>query len=239
MTLNLNEHLEGIAFGIKFRANFSIEDNLGNIVDKILYSKDAYFNAEMFPMVHGGGNEKILSNDKKGYTLTINPSNIILDLQLNNKKDSLDIEEISRRFNADIVDGIMKDYKIVQIQRVGYIKKYLFKIEDFAEKVINSLLYSRFTDVKDINLSFSKKYPEEKALAVKDINDFYNVLYRIIKKIELNEIFISVDFQKIFEPKLENASQIKFPRFIEKVNSFNSHEISKWLNEIMESKRNG
>ena len=36
---NLDINLTGIAIGVRFRANFAIEDELGSIVDKIVYKK--------------------------------------------------------------------------------------------------------------------------------------------------------------------------------------------------------
>ena len=44
MINNLSEYLIGFAAGIRFRANFSIEDQLGKILDTILYAQKSYFN---------------------------------------------------------------------------------------------------------------------------------------------------------------------------------------------------
>lgn len=62
MAFDLIDSLIGITIGIRFRSNFSVGDNLGNIVDKILYSKDSYFNPKVFPKALGTLDEKQLIN---------------------------------------------------------------------------------------------------------------------------------------------------------------------------------
>lgn len=231
MLSNLQDYLIGIAIGIRFRANFTIEDQLGNIVDKILYSKNSYFNPQMFPMVLSRVNEKILTKEETGDTLRINTSNIILELNYSDKIKPSDIDEINKRFNSDIVDGIMKDYRVTQINRIGYIKKYLFDIKDFSKLFLDRTIGNTFPGINDINLRFSKKYSEIEALAVKDINDYYNVIFNIIKTIDKEELYISVDYQKFFDPFLESPSQMKFLKFVERIEKFNSHDYTNWLNE--------
>ena len=39
----VDENLVGMVMGIRFRANFSIEDQVGQMVDHLLYSKKAFF----------------------------------------------------------------------------------------------------------------------------------------------------------------------------------------------------
>ncbi len=43
MITRLDDYLVGVAVGIRFRANFSIEDQLGRIADEILYRGGASF----------------------------------------------------------------------------------------------------------------------------------------------------------------------------------------------------
>ena len=77
MIENLDNYLVGIAIGIRFRANFAIEDQLGSIVDQILYSKNAYFNEQVFKFTENHVNQKVLVDNVTGDKLTINNSNII------------------------------------------------------------------------------------------------------------------------------------------------------------------
>ncbi len=47
---SLDDFIVGFAIGIRYRANFSIEDQLGKIADKILYSRKSFFNPIIFPL---------------------------------------------------------------------------------------------------------------------------------------------------------------------------------------------
>lgn len=228
---NLNDYLKGIVIGIRFRANFAIEDKLGSIVDHILYTKDSYFNSEMFPAVLSDGGQKRLINETNKNYLSINNSNIVLEVNFEEQKDIDNIPEINNRFNQDIINGIAKEFKITQINRVGYIKKYLFDIKKLAETFIKKTVGSTLDGVNDINLRFSKKYPIEEALASKDINDYYNTIYGIIKKANRDEIFISVDYQRYYDPFLESSSKVNFPEFLDKAERYNSKHYLEWLNK--------
>jgi hypothetical protein len=231
MIENLNDYLQGIAIGIRFRANFTIEDKLGSIADKILYTKDSFFNPEMFPAILSDSGQKRLINETTRDYLSINNSNIILDVNLGEQTKLDDIPEINKRFSQDIINGIMKELKITQINRVGYIKRYLFKIEKLTKIFIGKTIGSTLDGVNDINLRFSKKYPSEEALTRKSVNDYYNAIYNIIKKADRDEIFISVDYQKYYDPFLETSSELNFLEFVDKVERYNSKNYLEWLNK--------
>ena len=85
MIEKLEDYLIGIAIGIRFRANFSIEDQLGKIVDTILYSKKSYFNPEVFPRVRNSIGKKVLFNEITQDKLHIDNSNIILEVNFEEK----------------------------------------------------------------------------------------------------------------------------------------------------------
>jgi hypothetical protein len=229
MIENVHEFLIGIVIGIRFRANFSIEDQLGYIIDRILYTKDSYFNPSMFPRVLGRVTEKILVNEKTENTLTINNSNILLEINLEHKGDLKYLDEIYTNFDTQIINGIMMHYKITQINRIGFVGRYLFDKPELPAKFLEKTIGKTLEGVNDINLRFSKKYPVDEALAKKDINDYHNVIFNVIKKADLNELFISIDFQRHFDPFLDSASQLGFQSFIETMQSYNYKEFPHWL----------
>ena len=76
----VDDNLIGIVLGIRFRANFSIEDQIGQMVDHLLYSKGASFGPSVFPTVRSGVGKKILFNEVTNDSLRIDNSNIILEL---------------------------------------------------------------------------------------------------------------------------------------------------------------
>lgn len=229
---NVHDYQISIAIGIRFRANFSIEDKLGNIVDEILYSKNSFFNPKMFPFVQSGTTGKVLTNETTENKLTIDNSNVILEYNRPEEEaDQVEIGVLCDHFDRQIISGILKAHKITQINRVGFINRYLFNIESLAESFLDKTIGKTIAGVNDINLRFSKRYPVEESLFEKQINDYNNAIYNIIKKSDKKELFISLDYQRYFEPFLESSSQIEFMKFRERVIDYNNNTFTTWLND--------
>ena len=125
MDIQLSESLISMVIGIRFRANFSIEDQLGQIVDQILYSKDSYFNPKKFPLVQSGVGRKVLANQSTGDQLTIDNSNIILEIVFGDSFAISDLNRILECYESEIIKGIMKKFAIKEIVRVGYKEIYI------------------------------------------------------------------------------------------------------------------
>ncbi|MFZ1517347.1 MAG: hypothetical protein WAU11_01150 [Ignavibacteriaceae bacterium] len=231
MIENLKDYLVGIAIGIRYRANFTIEDQLGKIADQILYTPDSYFSANLFPMVYTNLNEKVLIDETTNDHLTINNSNLILEINFGNKFNVSDIDEIFKHFNNEIIDGILKKYKITEINRIGIINRYLFKINELADVFINKTIGSTLEGINDINLRFSKKLTAAESLIKKGVNDYYSAIFNVIKTSDRDELFMSIDYQKYFDPFLPSSSEIEFEEFVKRVNGFNSKTYLNWLNK--------
>ena len=232
MISNLNEYLIGFASGIRFRANFSIEDQLGKILDTILYSQDSYFGPKVFPKVGGGVGQRIMYNPDTDDQLRIDNSNFILEVQFGNEPafTRIKYDEILRNFNEQIIKGVMSKYKIQQIVRIGVVNRYLFKLIDLAESFVDKTIGKTLEGVNDINLSFSKKLPVPESLVKRDVNDWSNAIFNIIKKADTDEIFMSVDYQLCYSPFLEKAQPINFPPFVNAAQDFIQHRYLPWLN---------
>lgn len=235
MIENVSDYLVSIAIGVRFRSNFSIEDNSGQIIDRILYSKNAFFNPRFFPRLDSIGRERILLNDETEDTLRINSSNIVLEirdlLETRNFKDPSQVNEISEAFNTEIICGVMKEYKITRITRIGYIKKYIFNVNGLPQKFLDQTIGNTIEEVRDINLRFSKRLLVDEALAKKEINDYRNVIFNIIKTSDKDELFISVDYQRYYDPLLKSPISIKFDGFCQGVEFYNTKVFPTWLND--------
>ncbi|WP_319560291.1 hypothetical protein [Marispirochaeta sp.] len=232
MIENLDRYLIGVALGIRFRANFTIEDQLGKIVDTILYSSKSYFNPTIFPKVRNLIGKKVLFNEISQDTLQIDNSNIILELNFGDEFSfrQKDLDNILRNFNEQIINGIMKEFSIKEIVRIGYIRRYIFNLKDLAETFVNKTVGDTLEGVNDINLSFSKRIPLSASLTKSDVNDYDNAIFNVIKKADMEEIFMSVDYQSFFDPFLPSSGLVEFKPFIEKANGFNSNKYLTWLN---------
>jgi hypothetical protein len=231
--ININDYFIGLALGIRFRANFSIEDQLGSIVDEILYSKKSYFNPTVFPKVHTGFvGSKILFNEETQDRLQIDNSNIIIDINFNDtgfKKE--DAETLKKMFEEQIVNGIMKNFRIKEIVRIGYVRRYVYQMESLADTFVNKTIGSTLGGINDINLSFSKKIPTPEALSKRDVQDYDNAIFNIIKKSDLHEIFMAIDYQCYYSPFLSNVSELEVKPFFDRAESFSSNNYLDWLNK--------
>ncbi len=239
MIEKLDDYLVGITLGIRFRANFSIEDQLGRITDTILYSKDSFFNPNVFPLVRSGGNKQTLLNNSTQDYLLIDNSNIIIDLNLSNdlKFSANNLPLIFENFNKQIIKGIFRDFSIQEIRRIGYIRNYIIPVKEFADTFVNRTIGGNIDGVNDINLSFSKKIPIMGSLVKKGVSDYDNAIFNIIKLSNKDEIFISLDYQSFFDPFLPDSSVMEFSPFLEKALYFNNNALINWLNRnYMEAK---
>jgi hypothetical protein len=229
---NLEKNLIGIVIGIRFRANFAIEDQLGRIIDDILYKKESLFNPKIFPTVKSTVGGKLLINENTRDMLEIDNSNVIFEATLDDSSTFKlsQIDDIHKNFESQIIQGTMKQFSFKEIVRIGYVRRYLFKLEDLAKIFVNKTVGQSFGGVNDINLRFSKKLPVPEAIIKRDVNDYVNVIFNIIKKSDLQEIFMSIDYQHFYDPFLTTASSIEFKNFLNQMDIFNKDRYLTWLN---------
>lgn len=226
----VDDNLIGVVMGVRFRANFSIEDQIGQMVDHLLYSKGAFFNPNVFPTVRSAVGKKALLNEETNDSLRIDNSNIILEIAYGGTFNAADTTELQHKFNSEVINGIMRIFKIKEIVRLGYVKRYVFKMEQLARRFVDKTIGQTFGGINDINLSFSKRLPVMGALVKQDVNDYDNAIFNVIKKADLNEIFMSIDYQRYFEPFLESSSQVGLEDFLSHANGFTQKHYLPWLN---------
>ena len=182
----------------------------------------------MFPTVRSGVGKKILCNEATNDSLRIDNSNIILEIAYGATYTTTDTIKLQRQFNSEIINGIMRIFKIKEIVRLGYVKRYVFKIEQLARRFVDKTIGQTLGGVNDINLSFSKRLPVTDALVKQDVNDYDNAIFSVVKKADVNEIFMSIDYQRYFDPFLESSSQIGFDNFIMQADSFTQKKYLPW-----------
>ena len=230
MISDLSDYLVGIAIGIRFRANFSLEDQFGKLVDEILYRKNSSFGPSVFPKVQGAVAGRRLVNEDTGDYLTIDNSNFILEINVSEHHQVSDIPRFIEAFDGEIIQGVMRSYGVREIIRTGYIRKYIFTVDQLADRFVDKTIGSSLKGVEDINLSFSKKMPSEDAYAQRDVSDYHNAIFNIIKHADKDEIFMSVDYQLLYIPFLPSVNEIKYVPFIQCAEQFNNNKYLPWLN---------
>ncbi len=221
----------GYVVGVRYRKTFAVADNLGSIVDNLLQSKQSKFNSHIFPYIqHTDREEDVLfdfENNVPQNKLTINTSNMVLDVQNINK---LSFREGIEAFNNTILKYIMHEYSIGYINRIGFINRYILKDKDIINKFIKGTVGRGFDDVNDINLQFSKRLTSMESLTKQGVDDYHNVIVNIIKKNAKDELFLSVDYQLYYTPMLEKSSQIDFDKFMKNANDFIQSNLLDFLN---------
>ena len=156
----LEANLIGVSVGIRFRANFALDDQLGRIVDSVLYPNNSFFNPQFFPTVLSEITKRTLVNNKTENLLIIDNSNFILDLKRNKSSGttfSAEAADVLAKFETQIVLGVMRDFKIHEINRVGLIKKYRFVMPEVSKSFTSNTIGGDFSTASDIHLNFTKK----------------------------------------------------------------------------------
>lgn len=195
MIEDIEKYKAGYAIGIRYRKTFMIADNLGAITDEILQSKKSKFGCNVFPYIqHLTKEEDSLYDLETDNRLNIGVSNIVLDIK---DPKRLSLEDGIEGYKTTIIDNIMPSFSIGYIQRIGYIKRYIVKDKEIISNFVKSTVGKGFSDVNDVNLQFSKRIPIGLSIAKQGVENYHNVIINIIKKNNLDEIFVSVDFQCI------------------------------------------
>lgn len=191
-----------IAIGISFRKHYSILDKIGSIVDHILYSDGAYFNPTFFPKTMTSHEERILFNDITKNSLTITPSNIILEF--NSSADCpQDFPEIFKAYKEFVFRDIFMKHKISGLSRIGFVFGYRFEDVNVLDK-LNAILTRGIADDVDTSLlRLTKKIPTIEGVVKRGIDDFKNSIIEISKTQASNCIKISIDYQQYYSPFLD------------------------------------
>jgi hypothetical protein len=229
---DLKDYLAGIAIGVKFRPNFSIEDRMGAIIDELLYRKGSLFNYITFPMTTTGGRlpQKTLNNPETGDKLIINSHNIILDMSFSEKIPKEKSDDLIAEFFKTVTEKIYKIVDIHEVYLIGVVHKYIINDSDISKSIYDNFKRITFDDATSISVNFSKKNILPESKAKKDFNDFENVLGLIsIVHDKKEQFFLQIDYQHIFEPKLESVVDIKYLEFTEKVKYYNNTVINDWI----------
>lgn len=223
-TQMLNENIFGIAIGLRFNRTFAIGDNLGKIADRILYSKNSYFNPEFFPQVDSGINNILLRDELQNRYLAISTTDIILEVK-KIAEQAYDIATLENNYEKQILHSILSDYQVRDIKRIGYLIKY--KISD--ESISKAFCTKFKVDTDNLSMRFQKNYPMPDAMSKKDVNDYCTNIYTITKVANSNELIIHSDYQIHFEPFLDNYNDINYQLFLKAKNQFHEKKLPEFL----------
>lgn len=196
--------LTKFAFGIRFCKGFHVEDQLGAIVDEILYSQDSKFNEKLFPELQRANGARRLINNSQNCCLTISPTDIIFEYQV--KYDfKKEFEEFLTEFEYRILKKIFNSYKINNILRFGFIIGAELCDKDELLKSISQTIHTHYGETPNDSISLRFNIVQKKPLKIgKEITqDFDNTIITYDKEKTDSNLIFAVDYQKFFNPSLD------------------------------------
>ena len=208
--------LTNFALGIRFVKGFHVEDQLGAIVDDILYSEGSKFNEIFFPELQRSNGARRLINKHKECQLTISSTDFIFEYRIqNNFKNELDL--YLSEFNNRIINQIFKSYKIKNIIRIGVVIGATLSQNDELLDAVSSAVKQHYdlSSNNSLSLRFNVIHKTPLKIGKEITQDFDNTIITYDKSSDEKSFTFSVDYQKFFNPALEfmSDSPVSFTDF--------------------------
>jgi hypothetical protein len=200
-------------------------------MDELLYRKGSLFNYITFPNTFYSKGERRINNPTTGDKLLINYNNLILDINFSELIPKQEAKNLINEFFLTATANIHKIVDIHDIHLIGIVNKYMINDETKIKNLFHQFEDITFNDLDTISINFTRKIvlPESKTNA--DINDYENIIHIFsAPKAHKEGYFLQVDYQKIFDPYLESIVDIKYKEFIEKVEYYNTNNVTEWVN---------
>ena len=231
---DINDYLAGIAIGVRFRNNYSIEDCYGAISDTLLYSnKNGVLNHITFPYQSKGvGHSELRLQSDSGNSLVININNIIIDINFSQKIPKEKAQNVIDEYFNALTEKIYKIVNIKEVRLIGIVYKYIIDDAKSAKALRNNLKKVTFDDASSISVNFSKKLILPDSKLKKEHNDYENIICTLSMNNESKEnYYFQVDYQHIYSPRLASIIDIPYADFADKVKRYNANTISRWIKE--------
>ncbi len=199
--------LKKFAFGIRFTKGFHVEDQLGAIVDEILYSEGSAFNEKFFSEVQRGDGIRRLVNRLNTNSLTISVKDVIFEYTVEQNFES-ELGTYLTEFNKTIINKIFSIFKIKNVARFGFIIYSELENEDGLLKNVSESIKNTYDieSAESLSLRFNiiKKTPLKIGKEVTE--DFDNTIITYDRQKKDQRITFAVDYQKYFNPALDQIS---------------------------------
>lgn len=196
--------LTKFAFGIRFTKGFHVEDQLGSIVDEILYSENSVFNENIFPEIQRGDGIRRLVNRTTNNNLTISVRDFIFEYSIVNDFNH-EFNKYLNEYDKTILKKIFDGFKIKNIARFGFIVFAELDKEDTLLESVKTLINQQYEinaqESLSIRFNIVKKKPFKIGTEVTE--DFDNTIITYNRSQQDNNITFAVDYQKYFNPVLD------------------------------------
>lgn len=228
------ENLKSITIGVRYQINNSIEDNLGKITDEILFTKNTPFPPEFFTEARSGADLKLLSAvNKETYLLLKNTDTIFNNIIVNNE---IDLDKEFDKFNQYIYKAVLTKYKIKRLIRYGIIYNFCIDNKNVISSIQKYYLKDMIDNVNQFDLIFSKKFPTIENIVKKTKDDYTNIIYKISKKPDEEKLYVSIDYQEVYIPKVSRIELKPINEFFNRSKQKIKSNVFKWIDEISNAK---
>jgi|GEM_PF-1789517 len=208
--------LTNFAFGIRFAKGFHVEDQMGAIVDDILYSEGSQFNETFFPELQRSNCARRLINSSNGCQLTISPTDFIFEYRVQSDFEK-ELKIYLSEFEDKILNKIFKSYRIKNIIRIGFVIGATLSQKDNLLNAVSSEIknyYEHFSD-NSLSLRFNVIHKTPLKIGKELTQDYDNTIITYDKSSVDTNFTFSVDYQKFFNPVLDcmEDSPVSFSKF--------------------------
>lgn len=206
--------LTGFVIAVRFIRSYGLEDNLGSLMDHILKHPDKTFNEKLFPEYKPYYDARLLIDKVKDNKLTLNSENIVLEINTSENFEK-DFNDFLEAYDKIILKEIFKEYGIAKIDRFGCVFKSSEKEDISIYKDVEDVLRKHGKNPDSLSIRFNcvKKTPK----TIKEVitTDYENQIISYDRKTIKDNLTLSVDYQKYYQPPLEKITDadISFSAF--------------------------
>ncbi|MCK4604201.1 MAG: hypothetical protein KAU41_05805 [Deltaproteobacteria bacterium] len=208
-----NQPLLQIAFGVRYRPHFALEDNLGSVVDHIL--DHDRFGVHHFPKIgHAHGSRQLIGLDE---AITITREDAVFDSK-KHETDFSQIHQLGAEFTEGVWESVWKYGRQPAAIRFGCLITFELP-EDWLP--VEAFLGIPDEHSSEFALRYSHRLPMETAIANLEINDYHHVIYQLGSK--QGQRIGTIDYQHFFDPPIESKRAFDSHPFSRFVGNATSH----------------
>lgn len=218
----LTNELHSIGCGIRFKRNFDASDYKGIIIQNLCDERLLRID-EHLPKVADTPFGFIIGTPNGTDFILLNNQDLIYKRQIS--LDEISIETFTSQFES-IINIIEKHLKLKTVIRFGTVFEFAFDEKDYFQKFKETFLNKDFSS-SAINLNFSKIVESKESKVKKKINHYYrtNINLEAINR----STHLKFDYQKFYQPRLHEISQIKFKESFKEHHNHVIQCIGGWL----------
>jgi hypothetical protein len=206
--------LTGFVIAVRYNRCFSIEDNLGSIIDDILTHQSKYFDEKFFEEIKHFYNTKMLVSSM-GHKMTISIDNILFEYETQ-KDFSSEFDKFLHAYDKVILNYIFKEYNIQKINRFGCIFKCQLDEGNDVFNAVNKIIEDKNRNVESISFRYNKTSKKPLEIEGEIRSDFENEIVTYDKPTVDKKINFFVDYQRYFNPPYKYIQDVKpgFDNFV-------------------------